>query len=114
MGDLSDPELRRLADDYLAKCLDHGSAPHVNELAAKAGMSAGDFSNLFLDLVGERPSVYLKRGQIECAKQLLLTTHLELNEIAYRCGFRRRRTFFRLFKRLVGTTPAAYRAAQRT
>jgi len=102
-----------LADGYLADCLEREDVTHVNELAALVRMTAGDFSNLFLEVVGERPSEYLKRGRVERAKYLLATTDLPMNTIAYKCGFGTRRTFFRTFKRVVGITPRSYRLRPR-
>ena len=85
----------------------------MNELAALASMSTPEFSRLFLARIAIRPSEYLKRRQVECARQLLVRSNLPLNHIAYRCGFRRRRTFFRAFKRIVGVTPGNFRAKHR-
>lgn len=102
-------ELRQLADEYVMDCFRHETPPHVNELARNLGLAAPDFSNLFVMLLGERPSVYFKRCRIESAKDLLAATDLPMNTIAYRCGFGTRRTFFRTFKRFVGSTPDVYR-----
>jgi AraC-like DNA-binding protein len=102
-------QITRITDYYAARCLWQQEPPQVNELAAELGMSASEFSDLFLRLLGERPSKYLQRYQIECAKRLLRETDWSTNEIAYRCGYKRRVTFFRAFKRVVGTTPTAYR-----
>jgi AraC-like DNA-binding protein len=106
-------ELRRIADDYLSLCMRQETRPHVNELAATLRMSASDFSALFLKIVGERPSGYLKRRQIEHAKRLLRQSSLTMNVIAYKCGFGTRTTFFRAFKGRVGITPLAYRAGKK-
>ncbi len=76
-------------------------------------MSRTAFSKLFTSVVGETPSSYLRRGQIESAKRLLAETDLSMNRIAYKCGFGTRTTFFRTLKRLVGMTPLAYRRAAR-
>ena len=73
-------------------------------------MSAADFGKLFTHLVGEHPSTYLRRKQIDCAKRLLTQTDLTMNVIAYKCGFGTRTTFFRAFKRETGMTPREYRA----
>lgn len=106
-------ELKGLADRYLAKCFDLESPPQVKELAGELHMSRSDLSKVFVRVVGEHPSSYLRRGQIEYAKQLLAETDLPLNKIAYKCGFGTRTTFFRAFKRLVGMTPREYRRAAR-
>ena len=103
------PRFRTVADRYLRAALKGGSKPNVTELAANAGMSAADFSNLFFRVVRLRPSEYLKRGQIERSKRLLLKTDARMNQIAYKCGFGTRRSFFRAFKRATGVTPARWR-----
>src|ERR1700738_4267015 len=91
-------ELRRIADNYLSFCLRQETPPHVNELAASLRMSTSDFSALFFEVLGERPSGYLKRNQIKRAKRLLRETNLTMNAIAYKSGFGTRTTFFRAFK----------------
>ena len=103
------PKLKSIADDYVRYSFEHESPPQVKEVAKLLHMSAADFSKLFTQLVGERPSTYLRRGQIACAKQLLADTDLSMNVIAYRCGFGTRTTFFRAFKRETGMTPSWYR-----
>ncbi len=106
-------QLQSVGDQYLSRMLAQQEVPHVNELAARLGMSAPDLGRLFLSCTGIRPSQYLKQRQIECAKNLLRNGSLPVNQVANGCGFRRRRTFFRLFKQLVGVTPAQYRTKQR-
>jgi AraC-like DNA-binding protein len=106
-------KLKSVADRYVSEAFERESQPRVKELAAKLKLSRGDFSRLFEHLVGEHPSTYLRRGQIECAKAQLARTDLSMNVIAYRCGFGTRTTFFRSFKRVTGMTPGAYRSSRR-
>ena len=113
MKEWSARRLRAVADAYLRRILDSDDVPHVNELAVSLDMSSPDFSNLFFERVRVHPSEYLKRQQIDCAKGLLAETGLPINQIAYKCGFRTRRSFFRAFKRMAGTTPARYRTDHR-
>ena len=112
MAELTAGDLKQIANRYLDKCLERESTPQVKELAAMLGISRSDFSKLFVRVVGEQPSSYLRRAEIECAKRLLVETDLPMNKIAYRCGFGTRTTFFRAFKRLLGMTPLAYRRKQ--
>ena len=106
--------LRSVTDLYVRQVLARDDVPHVNEVSAIARMTAAHFSNLFLRRVGMRPSQYIKQLQIECAKRLLVGSDMRVNRVGYNCGFRKRRTFFRAFKRIVGVTPGQYRAAHRS
>lgn len=52
--------------------------------------------------------------RIERAKDLLLDPaydHLSIEGIAYECGFKSRSTFFKFFKKIVGSTPTAFKKA---
>jgi AraC-like DNA-binding protein len=102
--------LRRAADAYLAGCFTRQTPPRASELAANLGLSAHHLSRTFRALVGRKLSEYLKDAQIAHAKQLLRSTALPMNEIAYAAGFGTRTTFFRAFRRATGgLTPAQYR-----
>ncbi len=61
---------------------------------------------------GLSPLQYLHRLQVEQAKALLLRTDLPVQRIGERVGQPNGAYFGRLFRRHVGSTPAAYRAAQ--
>ena len=98
-----------LADAYLTWCFAHRTPPHVNELAARLGLSADRFSRLFSSAVGEHPSDYLKRRQIERAKKLLLETNLEIVEVSGASGYGTEMTLYRNFRRATGTTPLRFR-----
>jgi len=47
--------------------------------------------------------------RIRLAKKLLMDENLNVNEVAVRCGYRDATFFRRMFKRLVGLTPKAFR-----
>lgn len=102
--------LLRVVDDYLTYCFALETPPRVDELALLLGMSAPRLSYLFKALVGERPSLYLKCLQIEHAKELLLSTNLQMNAVGYASCFGTRTTFFRAFRKYTRTTPEQYRA----
>jgi AraC-like DNA-binding protein len=60
-------------------------------------------------MFNERPSVYIKRQQIERAKYLLRTTSANMATIAVASGYRYRETFLRAFRRAAGMTPKQFR-----
>lgn len=78
-------------------------------VAAHFHLSPGHVSRLFRreGLVGFNE--YLNRVRIDRAKFLLRNHPLTLDEIAARCGYADTAYFCRMFKRLTGTTPTAYR-----
>jgi transcriptional regulator GlxA family with amidase domain len=72
-------------------------------------MPAHKFSDFFRELVGERPSQYLKHGQIQRAQYVPATTNLEMAAVARATAFRDAATFSRAFRRITGQTPQQYR-----
>ncbi|HEX9986516.1 MAG TPA: AraC family transcriptional regulator [Thermoanaerobaculia bacterium] len=100
--------LKELTDRYVRDCFRQESAPRASELAYRLGMSPVQLSRAFRELLGVCPSDYLKRQQVDFAKQLLSTTTLSTTQIAYRAGFGTRATFFRLFRKLARATPREY------
>jgi len=97
------------ADAYLADCFARETPPHVNEFAMRCQLPTAAFSRGFLAAVGEQPSAYLKRRQVERAAKLLRTTNLTMNAVGYAAGFGTRMSFFRAFRRATGKTPQQYR-----
>ncbi|MFA5204803.1 MAG: AraC family transcriptional regulator, partial [Lentisphaeria bacterium] len=79
------------------------------ELAGLLHLQPTYFSNLFSRCLGEGPMAYVCRRRIELAQGLLRTTPLPLKEIAGRAGFRDVYYFSRMFRRVTGTPPAAFR-----
>ncbi|MBR3765101.1 MAG: helix-turn-helix transcriptional regulator [Clostridia bacterium] len=81
----------------------------VEELAACTGYSPSYFSHLFAEETGLSPYQFIVRSRIENAQQLLMTTRLTVQEIAFQCGFNSVANFCYTFRKLVGTSPHAYR-----
>jgi AraC-like DNA-binding protein len=97
--------LRELAESYLAWCFREETPPRADEVAGYAGLSRSNFSRQFREEVGEPPGRYLKRRQLEEAAKMLDDSQTSLESIAYQNGFGTRRTLFRSFRRIFGTTP---------
>lgn len=83
----------------------------LDVLASEAGYSKYHFARTFADAYGETPRAYLSRRRVERAKDLLRTANLSITEICLLVGFESLGSFSALFRRLVGQSPSAYRAA---
>lgn len=67
------------------------------------------FSKIFKESTGLTFVEYLNNVRIKEAQKLLATTKLSINEICERTGFNSNTHFCRIFKKLAGTSPSAYR-----
>ncbi|MCS7224705.1 MAG: helix-turn-helix transcriptional regulator [Armatimonadetes bacterium] len=80
-------------------------------LARQCGVSPPHLCRLFRHHLGLTPSQVLARIRVDLARQLLRTTSWTTSDVAFSCGFTDLRRFQRVFRRLVGQTPGAYRSA---
>lgn len=85
----------------------------LDELAQVAGLSACHFSRAFKQTMGVSPHRYLMLRRTERAAQLIRETSRPLTEIAFEVGFSDQSHFTRMFARLLGMTPGAYRQKHR-
>jgi len=99
-------------EEYLLACLERETSPRARELARRLGYSYRRFEGTFHRATGVTPSGYLKARQISAAKLLLKKTDLQIDRVGYVAGFGTRRTFFRAFRKVAGTTPSAYRRTE--
>ena len=88
---------------------DLASAIRVKDLAAAACLSESYFSHAFRYTIGETPAAHLRRRRIEHAQQLMLVQEKSLADIACECGLADQSHLTKLFRQLVGITPAAWR-----
>ena len=75
--------------------------------AAKLGERT--FKRRFTAATGQSPIVYVQRLRIEDAKRRLERTDVSVDEISWQVGYEEPAFFRRLFKRLTGLAPGAYR-----
>lgn len=81
----------------------------VAKMAQEAGLPQRSFARRFKSATGIAPLEYAQRLRIEEAKQMLETGVQTVETIAEAVGYQDAASFRRLFKRLVGVSPAAYR-----
>lgn len=98
----------------LSKLLDwireHAAEQHtVATLARRASMSPRTLQRHFRDSVGVAPLEWVVRERVAIARDLLETTIVPIGRVAEHVGFGSPESFRRHFRRIVGTSPAAYR-----
>ncbi len=82
------------------------------ELAAVARLNGSHFCRAFRNSLGEPPHEYVIRRRVERAQGLMLSTEASLSDIALDCGLADQSHLTRLFRRLVGESPSAWRRAR--
>jgi transcriptional regulator GlxA family with amidase domain len=100
------PQLRDISvfvREHLAEALS------VQRLARALAMSSRSLSRLCSEHFGESPAALVRRLRIDEARRLLEETALPLKEITARTGIGDESTFWRVFTRRLGVSPAAYR-----
>lgn len=109
---LSRAQLRAATEFIDANCLDNKL--RLADLAALVGLSETYFSHAFKAATGVPPHRWVMQARIRKAQQLLSTTSLPLSAVAVSSGFSDQAHLTRVFRSLVGTTPAAWRKANAT
>jgi len=82
------------------------------DLAAVARLSTFHFAVAFRNGVGESPHEHIIRRRVERAQGLMLSTEKSLSDIAAECGLADQAHLTRLFRRILGESPAAWRRAR--
>ena len=107
-GGLADWQLRRVTQ-YMREHL--AEEIGLDELAALVNLSRFHFCTAFRKATGQTPHNWLMILRIEEARRLLETPALAVTDVALAVGYQTPSSFAAAFRKLVGTTPSAYRRA---
>jgi transcriptional regulator GlxA family with amidase domain len=84
--------------------------PHALEEAAReSGLAERTFKRRFGKATGYAPIAYVQNLRVEEAKRLLEQTATPVDDVSWQVGYEDPAFFRRLFKRVTGITPSAYR-----
>jgi len=109
-GGLAPFQARRLVeyiDTHIAERMS------LHQLARMAGLSNRHFSRAFKQTFGIPSHAYVIRRRIEVAQSVMLRSQLPLSDIALACGLSDQSHLTRMFRRIIGETPYAWRRAHR-
>jgi AraC family transcriptional regulator len=107
-GGLSPWQVRR-AKEILSANLDGNVL--LKEVARECRLSVSHFSRAFRRSMGMAPHNWLLAHRIEVAKEKLRDGGLSLSDVALTCGFANQSHLTRVFTRMVGVSPGAWRRA---
>ncbi len=89
--------------------LHSAEAIYIPKLAAMAGLGERTFLRRFVKATKLKPLEYLQHLRIGKAKDLIETSSLNIDEIAWQVGYQDPSAFRRTFHKTIGLTPREYR-----
>lgn len=82
----------------------------LTDIADYSGFSSSYLSSMFKKRTGYSPLTYFNLLKIRKACELINTTDMKLTQISFKLGFDDQFYFSRLFSKIMGMSPRAYRA----
>ena len=103
-------------EPWRARCVQGYVGVHLHsridlgDLAGVAHLSPSKFNRQFRASFSCTPGQYVRRMRIARAQNLMMMSRDQLSRIAAECGFADQSHFTRCFRKLVGESPAMWRA----
>jgi AraC-like DNA-binding protein len=95
---------RKIIDEYAQDQLS------LSKVAKMVNINSNHLSEKFKQVTGINFVDYVARARFEKARGLLMNSNRRISEIAFAAGFQSLSQFNRVFKKLSGKSPSAYRA----
>lgn len=109
-GRLTAGQMRKIVARFEAN---GGRRMTLAEMAETVQLSESWFSHVFKQTVGVTPLKWQSMRRVDLARRMLAEDELSVAEIADRLGFSDQAHLTKVFRRIVGQTPAAWRRDQR-
>jgi len=106
------PRKLRRALEFINERLDEEQTVALAAVAEAVQLSYFHFSRVFKQSTGVSPNAYMTEQRINRAKKLLKETDLPIADIALRTGYASQSHFTTTFRKVVWTTPKAFREMQ--
>jgi AraC-like DNA-binding protein len=105
---------RAIENDPVAQSINYmleniNSSIRLAEIANELKLSVSHYSRLFLSKTGHSPIDYFNQLKMQRACQLLNMSNLNIGEVARETGYSDQFHFSRIFKKIMGVSPRAYR-----
>ena len=103
--------LQRL--DLVIKYISDNYTSHIDleDVASKACMTTNSFCRFFKKMTNKSFTQFLNEVRIRNASRLLIQENMTMSEICYKVGYNSMTNFYKQFKKIMGSTPKAYRQA---
>lgn len=85
----------------------------VDDLAHKSGMSAAKLFVVFKEKTGHTPLAYLNLLKVQRACFMLDSTDMTVTQISFKVGIQDTSYFSRMFSKIMGMSPQAYRLSKK-
>ncbi len=112
-GAAGTPREREMSALTHALRTDPASAPSVEAMARRMGVTAAHFTRLFRKVNGLAPQTFIMEARLQQAKLLLTESDLPVGRIAEMLGYRDVYFFSKQFKQKTGRSPTAFRRSVR-
>lgn len=102
----------KMVTDAVIRFLSENIERHVNmeELTDYTGYSHGHLSQIFKKHTSQSITSYFNQMKMQLAAELIANTSMKMNQICHKVGIDDSYYFTRLFKKVIGVSPTAYRA----
>jgi AraC-like DNA-binding protein len=99
--------------DTMQRCADYIDRSYAQELSLESlarqfGVSVSFLSHEFVRYTGRSVYDYVLHRRVQMAKAMI-NEAMPLNEVAYQCGFNDYSNFLRVFSKMAGMSPSAFR-----
>jgi len=108
MSNLMDQQLMRNVEQFVLQNMSRGQIS-LDEMAGAMGMGRVPFFHKIRSITTKTPAEVVREIRLKHACTLLVTTNINMSELAINIGFMTAENFINIFKDKYGMTPLEYR-----
>ncbi|MDE5571816.1 MAG: DNA-binding response regulator, partial [Prevotella sp.] len=108
MNNFMDQQLMRNVEQFVLQNMSRGQIS-LDEMASAMGMGRVPFFHKIRNITTKTPAEIVRELRLKHACTLLITTNINMSELAINVGFMTAENFINIFKEKFGMTPLEYR-----